>query len=83
MSSLDVRWFWKGKPEGAGQEEECCAHRPIGLHKYKLPKEITTLDEQFFGSTKGQSYISLDARTKRYVDKVRTAMGISSEGHRK
>eukprot|EP00956_Cyclotella_meneghiniana_P011473 scaffold16121_cov68-Cyclotella_meneghiniana.AAC.1 len=73
-------WFWKGKPEGAGEEEECCAHRPIGLHKYKLPSEIQKLDLQFFGSTDGETYKKLDAKTKRYVDKVRGAMGISDKG---
>eukprot|EP00956_Cyclotella_meneghiniana_P011421 scaffold16029_cov35-Cyclotella_meneghiniana.AAC.1 len=73
-------WFWKGEPEGAGEEEECCAHRPIGLHKYKLPSEIQRLDLEFFGSTDGETYKKLDAKTKRYVDQVRGAMGISDEG---
>jgi len=71
-------WFWKGKPQGAGEEEECCAHRPIGLHKYKKPQEIQMLDNQFFGDVEGTDYKRLDARTKRYVDKVRKAMGIGS-----
>ena len=73
-------WFWKGKPEGAGEEEECCAHRPIGLHKYKLPSEIQKMDLQFFGSKDGETYKKLDAKTKRYVDKVRGSMGIGDKG---
>lgn len=91
VSGLGEVWFaiiaWLGltyhhidsKPKDAGQEEECCAHRPIGLHKYKLPEEIVKLDHQFFGRTDGQSYKQLKAKTKKYVDKVRNAMGISSE----
>ncbi|KAL7485489.1 hypothetical protein ACHAW6_011098 [Cyclotella cf. meneghiniana] len=67
-----------GKPQGAGEEEECCAHRPIGLHKYKKPQEIQMLENQFFGDVKGPDYKRLNARTKRYVDKVRKAMGIGS-----
>jgi hypothetical protein len=70
-------WFWKGKPQGAGEEEECCAHRPIGLHKYKKPEEIRKLDEQFFWTNGDKEYKRLDAKTKRYVDKVRKAMGLS------
>lgn len=76
---LIFRWFWKGKPQDAGQEEDCCAHRPIGLHKYKMPEEIVRLDRQFFGSASDEPYKKLNAKTKKYVDKVRNAMGISSE----
>lgn len=68
-------WYWKGKPEGSGQMEECCAIRPIGLHKYKLPTEILEMEAQFFGELGNKDYNRLDARTKRYVDKVRKAMG--------
>mmetsp|Transcript_1136 Transcript_1136/g.2387 ORF Transcript_1136/g.2387 Transcript_1136/m.2387 type:complete len:446 (-) Transcript_1136:1-1338(-) len=69
-------WFWKGKPEGAGEMEECCAVRPIGLHKYKMTNEILEMENQFFGERDNSDYKKLNARTKRYVDKVRKAMGI-------
>ncbi len=73
-------WFWKGKPEGAGEMEECCAVRPIGLHKYKMTDEILEMENQFFGERDNLDYKKLNARTKRYVDKVRRAMGIDRQG---
>lgn len=69
-------WFWRDKPDNVGQEEECCAHRPIGLHKYKLPSEIMQVQQQFFGDKKNNDYARLSAKPKRYVDKVRKAMGV-------
>jgi hypothetical protein len=69
-------WFWRDKPDNVGQEEECCAHRPIGLHKYKLPSEIMQVQQQFFGDTENKDYTRLSAKPKRYVDKVRKAMGV-------
>ena len=69
-------WFWRGKPNYVGQEEECCAHRPIGLHKYKLPSQIREVQQQFLGEKDNEHYKKLSAKSKRWVDKVRTAMNI-------
>lgn len=62
-------WFWRGKPENVGQGEECCAHRPIGLHKYKLESQILQIQQQFFGERYNEDYERLPAKPKKYVDK--------------
>lgn len=68
-------WYWKGKPKGAGEMENSIAHRPIGLHRYKQPKEIQELDDQFFGPKGNKEMMKLNQRTKAFVEKVRRAMG--------
>jgi hypothetical protein len=73
-------WFWKGKPESVGQGEDCCAYRPIGLHKYKLPSQIMQVQQQFFGDPNNEDYSRLNGKAKRHVEKVRVAMGTSSAG---
>ena len=77
LTSLSFRWFWKGKPKNAGQMEDCCAIRPVGIHKYKQSILIEQLDKQFYGPADGKDLKRLNARTRRYADKVRRAMGIS------
>jgi hypothetical protein len=66
----------QGKPDYVGQGEECCAHRPIGLHKYKLPEQILQVQQQFLGDKDNEDYKRLSAKPKRWVDKVRKAMGV-------
>ena len=74
-------WYWKGKPKGAGEMEDTIAVHPIGLHKYKQPEEIRDMNMQFFGpKTKGNKNLArLDPRSRRFVDKVRKAMGVDPE----
>ena len=57
--------------------EDCCAIRPVGIHKYKQSILIEQLDKQFYGPADGKDLKRLNARTRRYADKVRRAMGIS------
>eukprot|EP01082_Thalassiosira_pseudonana_P005527 g4848.t1 g4848 contig18:57135-58478(-) len=70
-------WFWKGKPANAGQLEDCCARRPIAFHKYKVKKQMEELEHQFYGSrgAENEEYNKLKEAQRRYVDKVRDAMG--------
>ena len=75
-------WYWKGKPKDAGQMEDTIARRPIGIHKYKKPEEILTLWEEFYGPSSGNEALEKVGRgrhgavAKRFVEKVRKAMGI-------
>ncbi|KAL7513616.1 hypothetical protein ACHAXN_010888 [Cyclotella atomus] len=69
-------WYWPGKPDDVGQEEECCAHRPIGLHKYKLPEQIMQVHQQFLGEKDNDDCKRLTAKSKIWVDKVRKALGV-------
>ena len=69
-------WYWKGKPPNIGQMENCCAHHPIGIHKYKNRDQIESVDKQFYGDLSNKELTKLDARTRRYADKVRKALGI-------
>ena len=69
-------WFWNGKEKERGQMEECCANRPIAIHKYKFPGEHRRLEAQFYGPEKNADYKRLKPINKRYVDKVRKAMNI-------
>mmetsp|Transcript_30010 Transcript_30010/g.62727 ORF Transcript_30010/g.62727 Transcript_30010/m.62727 type:complete len:462 (+) Transcript_30010:73-1458(+) len=69
-------WFWLNKPANAGQMENCCAIRPMGMHKYKNKWQIEMLEEQFYGPTNNKEITKLNERTRRYVDKVRGAMEI-------
>ena len=73
-------WFWKGKPENAGQMEDCCAVRPLGVHKYKQTWMMEGLEKQFYGSVeeKNERLRKESDGTRAYVDKVRKAMGIDS-----
>lgn len=57
-------WYWRGKPSHVGQEEECCAHRPIGLHKYKLPQQIMEVHQQFLGEKDNEYYKRLAVKPK-------------------
>lgn len=60
--------------------EDCCAIRPVGMHKYKANREIESLERQFYGLRENNKDIDeLDERAKRYVDKVRRAMNIDFE----
>ncbi|KAL7548506.1 hypothetical protein ACHAWF_011798 [Thalassiosira exigua] len=70
-------WYWQGKPKGIAEMEDCCAHRPMGIHKYKLRKLIEELDQQLYGPAGNKELKRLKARDRRYVDKVRRAMGLS------
>ncbi|KAL3798976.1 hypothetical protein HJC23_005115 [Cyclotella cryptica] len=71
-------WFWKGKEKNRGQMEECCAHRPIAIHKYKFPGEHRRLEQEFYGpeGKENKDLWRMKAVNRRYVDKVRKAMGI-------
>lgn len=69
------RWYWRGKPQGAGDMDNAISTRPIGLHRYKAASEIRELDQQFFGAADNREIMRLNARTKAYVQKVRKAMG--------
>lgn len=70
------RWFWRGKPQGAGDMENAIAIRPIGLHKYKKPDQIRELEETFFGPADSKVISRLKPVAKTYVKKVRKAMGV-------
>ena len=49
----------------------------MGVHKYKVSEQINQLERQFYGPRENNKDIArLDVRAKRYVDKVRRAMGI-------
>ena len=69
-------WFWNGKEKERGQMEECCAHRPVAIHSYKFPGEHRRLEAEFYGLESNAYYKKLKPINKRYVDKVRKAMGI-------
>ena len=71
-------WYWKGKPPNIGQEENCCAIHPMGIHKYKNRDQIESVDKQFYGDLSNKELTKLDARTRRYADKVRKALGIDN-----
>lgn len=73
---VQSRWFWKGKPQGAGEMENALAIRPIGLHKYKKADQIRELEETFFGPADSKVIRRLNPVSKTYVKKVRTAMGV-------
>mmetsp|Transcript_38318 Transcript_38318/g.70297 ORF Transcript_38318/g.70297 Transcript_38318/m.70297 type:complete len:482 (+) Transcript_38318:26-1471(+) len=68
-------WYWQGKPANRGQMENCCAVRPMGMHKYKRREQIEVLEKQFYGPTNNKELSKLNERTRRYADKVRKAMG--------
>ena len=76
FESVCFRWYWKGKPKGAGEMENTLAIRPIGLHKYKSETEIRELEQHFFGPPDNEFLMRLNARTKAYVKKVRKAIGV-------
>mmetsp|Transcript_28324 Transcript_28324/g.58023 ORF Transcript_28324/g.58023 Transcript_28324/m.58023 type:complete len:444 (-) Transcript_28324:237-1568(-) len=69
-------WYWKGKPKNAGQMDECCAVRPIAIHKYKYSSQMEKLEQQFYGPRDNPNIRKLSDRSRRYVTKVRRAMGI-------
>ena len=69
------RWYWKGKPENAGQMENAISDHPIGLHKYKQDFEIRELEQHFYGPPDNKFIKKMDPRTKAYVQKVRKALG--------
>eukprot|EP00573_Skeletonema_grethae_P000549 CAMPEP_0201691180 /NCGR_PEP_ID=MMETSP0578-20130828/4415_1 /ASSEMBLY_ACC=CAM_ASM_000663 /TAXON_ID=267565 /ORGANISM="Skeletonema grethea, Strain CCMP 1804" /LENGTH=484 /DNA_ID=CAMNT_0048176337 /DNA_START=16 /DNA_END=1470 /DNA_ORIENTATION=+ len=74
-------WYWKGKPEGAGQMENTIARRPIGIHKYKKPEEILTLWEEFYGPSGNDALERVERQkhgvgAKKFLLEVRKAMGI-------
>jgi hypothetical protein len=70
-------WFWKGKEPERGQMEECCSDRPIATHKYKHHSQPGHLENQFYGSNgkENKDLWNLTPLDRRYVDKVRKAMG--------
>jgi hypothetical protein len=70
------RWFWRGKPQGAGEMENAIAIRPIGLHKYKKPDQIRELEDTFFGPADSKVISRLKPVAKTFVKKVRKAMGV-------
>ncbi|KAL7534793.1 hypothetical protein ACHAXR_006081 [Thalassiosira sp. AJA248-18] len=65
-------WYWEGKPTNAGY---CCAVHPMAFHKYKQKEQMKALEEQFYGQSNNKELKKLNERTRRYADKVRTAMG--------
>lgn len=69
------RWYWKGKPKGAGEMENAISPHPIGLHKYKNEDEIRELEQHFYGPPKNKPLMRLNPRTKAFVMKVRKAIG--------
>ena len=74
-------WYWKGKPQNAGQMENTIARRPIGIHKYKNEKEILTLWEEFYGPSGNQALVDVGRKrhgdvARRFVEEVRREMGI-------
>jgi len=69
-------WYWKNKPKGTGEMEDCCARRPMGIHKYKSKEKIESLDIQFYGLPDNKELTRLNERTRRYAEKVRTELGI-------
>jgi hypothetical protein len=76
LSRVHSRWFWRGKPQGAGEMENALAIRPIGLHKYKKADQIRELEETFFGPASSKVMSRLNPVVKTYVEKVRRAMGV-------
>lgn len=58
--------------------EECCAHRPIAFHKYKFPGQHRQLEAQFYGPDGNSDIKKMKDREKRYIEKVRKAMGVKS-----
>ena len=72
-------WFWKNKEKERGQLEECCAHRPIAIHKYKFPQDHRRLEQEFYGAEDNKDRKRMKPINKAYVDKVRKAMNITSE----
>lgn len=70
------RWYWAGKSKSVGQMDDCCAVRPMGIHKYKQKHQIVSLEQQFYGPANNKELKNLNERTRRYADKVRRAMGI-------
>ena len=73
---MSFRWYWEGKPANRGQMENCCAVRPMGVHKYKRREQIEVLEKQFYGPTDNKELSKLNERSRRYADNVRRAMGI-------
>jgi hypothetical protein len=73
---VSFRWFWRGKPQGAGEMENAIAIRPIGLHKYKKPDQIRELEDIFFGPADSKVISRLKPVAKTFVKKVRKAMGV-------
>lgn len=74
-------WYWKGKPEDAGQMENTIARRPIGIHKYKKPEEILRLWEEFYGPSGNDAMERVEMQrhgvgAKKFLLEVRKAMGI-------
>ena len=74
-------WFWKGKPQDAGQMENTIARRPIGIHKYKQAEEILRLWQEFYGPKDNVNLQDVGRgkhgqRAKKFVEEVRKAMGI-------
>jgi len=69
-------WYWRGKPAGVGQMENSISIRPIGLHKYKSVAEIQGMHGAFFGEPGNNQIMRLKPHAKKYVLKVRKAMGI-------
>lgn len=56
--------------------EDCCSVHPMGIHKYKQKWQIELLDQQFYGLANNKEIAKLKERERRYVDKVRKAIGI-------
>eukprot|EP00956_Cyclotella_meneghiniana_P015342 scaffold23394_cov42-Cyclotella_meneghiniana.AAC.9 len=74
-------WFWKNKEKERGQMEECCAHRPIAIHKYKYTRDIVRLEQEFYGKEDNDYRKKMKEVNRKYVDKVRMAMNIGMEGN--
>lgn len=70
------RWYWRGKPEGAGEMDNAISTRPIGIHKYKETRMIRELDQHFYGPPNNKEIKKLTPRSKAFVDKVRKNLGI-------
>ena len=70
--------FAIAQPSNAGQMEDCCSPQPVGIHKYKRAEQIRALDQQFYGPPENAEVKRLRGATRRYVDRVRAAMGIDA-----
>jgi hypothetical protein len=71
-----TRWYWRGKPKGAGEMENAIATRPIGIHKYKETRMIRELDQHFYGPKDNIEIMKLNPRSRAFIDKVRKNLGI-------
>lgn len=56
---------------------DCCARRPMGIHKYKDKHRIQSLDDQFYGPDNNNELKKLKKPAREYAEKVRKEMGIN------